>query len=136
MSYWPYEVPRLIARSGIRLLINGRKTNCECNCLLILNGNPHSLFFNLLADKDINCYGKCTYFDTWMEWWANTFLLDAQRLYFFKTGLDPWITLDLSIIIKKNWSIRFIVIFFFWFNFPDYKFVKSEVFKARQYALN
>lgn len=101
MSYWPYEVPRLIARSGIRLLINGRKTNCECNCLLILNGNPHSLFFNLLADKDINCYGKCTYFDTWMEWWANTFLLDAQRLYFFKTGLDPWITLDLSIIIKK-----------------------------------
>lgn len=101
MSYWPYEVPRLIARSGIRLLINGRKTNCECNCLLILNGNPHSLFFNLLADKDINCYGKCTYFDTWMEWWANTFLLDAQRLYFFKTGLDPWITLDLSIILKK-----------------------------------
>lgn len=102
MSYWPYEVPRLIARSGIRLLINGRKTNCECNCLLILNGNPHSLFFNLLADKDINCYGKCTFFDTWMEWWANTFLLDAQRLYFFKTGLDPWITLDLSIIIKKK----------------------------------
>lgn len=102
MSYWPYEVPRLIARSGIRLLINGRKTNCECNCLLILNGNPHSLFFNLLADKDINCYGKCTYFDTWMEWWANTFLLDAQRLYFFKTGLDPWITLDLSIIIIKK----------------------------------
>lgn len=101
MSYWPYEVPRLIARSGIRLLINGRKTNCECNCLLILNGNPHSLFFNLLADKDINCYGKCTYFDTWMEWWANTFLLDAQRLYFFKTGLDPWITFDLSIIKKK-----------------------------------
>lgn len=101
MSYWPYEVPRLIARSGIRLLINGRKTNCECNCLLILNGNPHSLFFNLLADKDINCYGKCTFFDTWMEWWANTFLLDAQRLYFFKTGLDPWITLDLSIILKK-----------------------------------
>lgn len=101
MSYWPYEVPRLIARSGIRLLINGRKTNCECNCLFILNGNPHSLFFNLLADKDINCYGKCTYFDTWMEWWANTFLLDAQRLYFFKTGLDPSITLDLSIIFKK-----------------------------------
>lgn len=101
MSYWPYEVPRLIARSGIRLLINGRKTNCECNCLLILNGNPHSLFFNLLANKDINCYGKCTYLDTWMEWWAKTFLLDAQRLYFFKTGLDPWITLDLSIIIKK-----------------------------------
>lgn len=101
MSYWPYEVPRLIARCGIRLLINGRKTNCECNRLLILNGNPHSLFFKLLADKDINCYGKCTYFDTWMEWWANTFLLDAQRLYFFKTGLDPSITLDLSIIFKK-----------------------------------
>lgn len=113
MSYWPYEVHRLIARSGIRLLINGRKTNCECNCLLILNGNPHSLFFNLLADKDINCYGKCTYLDTWMEWWAKTFLLDAQRLYFFKTGLDPWITLDLSIIIKKlvNTFYRHILFF-------------------------
>lgn len=113
MSYWPYEVPRLIARSGIRLLINGRKTNCECNCLLILNGNPHSLFFNLLANKDINCYGKCTYLDTWMEWWAKTFLLDAQRLYFFKTGLDPWITLDLSIIIKKlvNTFYRHILFF-------------------------
>lgn len=113
MSYWPYEVPRLIARSGIRLLINGRKTNCECNCLLILNGNPHSLFFNLLANKDINCYGKCTYLDTWMKWWAKTFLLDAQRLYFFKTGLDPWITLDLSIIIKKlvNTFYRHILFF-------------------------
>lgn len=113
MSYWPYEVPRLIARSGIRLLINGRKTNCECNCLFILNGNPHSLFFNLLANKDINCYGKCTYLDTWMEWWAKTFLLDAQRLYFFKTGLDPWITLDLSIIIKKlvNTFYRHILFF-------------------------
>lgn len=113
MSYWPYEVHRLIARSGIRLLINGRKTNCECNCLFILNGNPHSLFYKLLANKDINCYGKCTYFDTWMEWWANTFLLDAQRLYFFKTGLDPWITLDLSIIIKKlvNTFYRHILFF-------------------------
>lgn len=113
MSYWPYEVPRLIARSGIRLLINGRKTNCECNCLLILNGNPHSLFYKLLANKDINCYGKCTYLDTWMEWWAKTFLLDAQRLYFFKTGLDPWITLDLSIIIKKlvNTFYRHILFF-------------------------
>lgn len=113
MSYWPYEVPRLIARSGIRLLINGRKTNCECNCLFILNGNPHSLFYKLLANKDINCYGKCTYLDTWMEWWAKTFLLDAQRLYFFKTGLDPWITLDLSIIIKKlvNTFYRHILFF-------------------------
>lgn len=113
MSYWPYEVHRLIARSGIRLLINGRKTNCECNCLFILNGNPHSLFYKLLANKDINCYGKCTYLDTWMEWWAKTFLLDAQRLYFFKTGLDPWITLDLSIIIKKlvNTFYRHILFF-------------------------
>lgn len=113
MSYWPYEVHRLIARSGIRLLINGRKTNCECNCLFILNGNPHSLFYKLLANKDIDCYGKCTYLDTWMEWWAKTFLLDAQRLYFFKTGLDPWITLDLSIIIKKlvNTFYRHILFF-------------------------
>lgn len=113
MSYWPYEVHRLIARSGIRLLINGRKTNCECNCLFILNGNPHSLFYKLLANKDINCYGKCTYLDTWMEWWAKSFLLDAQRLYFFKTGLDPWITLDLSIIIKKlvNTFYRHILFF-------------------------